>query len=208
LCNAVSSVSRTTELKPNDSECAYGGTKLESGLDADGDHELDTTEVSSSALICNGTNLAVRTIALEVGSEECPAGGSVIETGIDTDGDTELDDSEVSKRQVLCQPPQLLFETKTIKENDDTCPHGGLRVTSGHDDGQPEGIAGDGILQSGENELDKSICLAPTNVLVSGGSGSCTVTPGQRGSTAMLWSTLLGLLGIVVRRRRTLGRKN
>lgn len=209
LCNAVSSVSRTTKLKPDEKECAYGGTKLESGLDVDSDHQLDSAEVTSSALICNGTNLAVRTIALEVGSEECPAGGSVIETGIDTNGDTELGDSEISKRQVLCQPPQLLFETTTINVDDDTCPHGGLRVTSGHDDGQPDGTAGDGILQAGENELDKSICLAPTNVLVSGGSGSCTVTPGPTGSTAMLWSTALGVAAVVVRRRRrTLGRKH
>lgn len=208
LCNAIATVSRTTKLTPGANVCPYGGSRFESGLDADGDHQLDDREVSSSALVCNGTNLAIRTVELEVGSEECPAGGSVLETGIDTDGDSELGDSEVLKRQVLCQPPQLLFETTTIDAEDETCPHGGLRVTSGHDDGQPEGTAGDGLLQAGEVELDKSICLAPTDVLVSGGSGSCTVTPGHRGSTGLLWSALLGLLGVSARRRRRVLSRN
>jgi MYXO-CTERM domain-containing protein len=95
-----------------------------------------------------------------------------------------------------------LFETETIADADEDCPHGGLRVTSGHDDGQPDGTPGDGQLQDGEIELDRAVCLAPTDVLVSGGNGDCSVTPGKRGSTGLLWSVLLGALGMIVRRRR------
>jgi MYXO-CTERM domain-containing protein len=202
LCNAPAMVSRTTEVKPMSKECAYGGSRLESGVDTDGDHELDDDEVSSTALICNGTNLAVRTSVLHLGSKDCPAGGVAIESGVDTNGSGTLDASEASMRDVVCKPPQLLFETETIEDHDGGCAHGGLRVTSGYDDGKPSGVAGDGKLQPGEVALDDAICLAPTDVLVSGGSGSCTVTPGQRGSTATFGWMLLGLLGITVSRRR------
>jgi len=201
LCNGIHSLSRTSKLAPKANECPYGGNKIEGGLDIDGDGKLDDAEVKISATLCNGSNLAVRTSALEVGSADCPAGGSALESGIDTDGNAQLDDAEVQKRQVLCQPPQLLFETETLGENSEACPHGGLRVKSGHDDGQPEGEPGNGQLEAGEVELDEAVCLAPTDVLVSGGQGSCSVTPGRDGASALGWSLVLGCLGLVVRRR-------
>ena len=53
--NGISAmVVSTTE--PAGSHCANGGTKLEIGMDADGDGILIETEIASTQYVCNGAN--------------------------------------------------------------------------------------------------------------------------------------------------------
>lgn len=203
VCAGLPSLSRSSAIDPNPAQCPFGGAKLETGVDDNGDGTLDDDEVDSTQVLCGGTGLAVRTNKLDVGSEACPAGGVQVETGIDVNGNGSLDDDEVQASDALCQPPALLFETETLAEDSARCEHGGLRVFSGHDDGDPDGVPGDGQLQDGEIELDRDVCLAATDVLVNGGTGDCTVaTVGRRGHPWQAFALLLMAAVLGARRRK------
>lgn len=208
--SGATSLVLTDALEPGNEFCANGGVRVRTGIDDDhsGALEPDRNEVDTTEYVCNGTSspsIAVRTKRIYIGAMECPAGGEAIETGIDDDKDGTLDDDEVQNSEAVCEAPGLVFDTKTLGENDDACPHGGLRVAMGHDDGEPDGTAGDEKLQSGEVEFEHDICLAPTDVIVNGGSADCTVAMSERGtrSGAEAVFLLLGALWFVARRRRT-----
>lgn len=94
------------------SACANGGTKIEIGLDADGNGELRENEVDPglTQTICNGATgpqgevgpIGVDGLAALVRSvdeapgENCVTGGTRIEMGIDLDRDLSLGDEEVA----------------------------------------------------------------------------------------------------------------
>ena len=54
-CNqaAPTALSRTSS-EPAGANCPYGGTKIESGLDTDGDGRLSPSEVTSARYECSG----------------------------------------------------------------------------------------------------------------------------------------------------------
>ena len=90
---------KTSDEAPG-ANCANGGTKIEVGVDADGDGALDTTEVTSTSYVCDGEtgtgqNSLVTTTA-EPGGANCPYGGTKIETGLDANADGVLDAGEVN----------------------------------------------------------------------------------------------------------------
>jgi OmcA/MtrC family decaheme c-type cytochrome len=76
--------------------CANGGTKVEVGVDSNGNGQLDPAEVSGTSYVCNGegANSLVRTSA-EVAGTNCPFGGTRIETGLDLNHNGALDADEV-----------------------------------------------------------------------------------------------------------------
>lgn len=86
--------------EPEGVNCARGGVKVETGLDADGDGVLDPGEENAglTSYVCNGANALVRTDAEPVGSS-CPLGGTRIETGIDANRNGVLDPGEVDPAQ-------------------------------------------------------------------------------------------------------------
>jgi len=68
------------------SHCAAGGTRVESGADADGNGQLGDVEVSNTQYICNGLNggagtdgrsMLVRVRAEAIGAN-CAQGGSAV----------------------------------------------------------------------------------------------------------------------------------
>ncbi|HTL38951.1 MAG TPA: OmcA/MtrC family decaheme c-type cytochrome [Kofleriaceae bacterium] len=79
------------------SNCEYGGTKVDVGVDSDGDGTLDPTEVMHTTYVCNGagTNALVATTSEPAGTN-CPFGGTKIETGLDVNNNGELDAAEVN----------------------------------------------------------------------------------------------------------------
>jgi OmcA/MtrC family decaheme c-type cytochrome len=97
-----------TSAEPAGANCAYGGVKLEVGLDADLDGVLDPSEVraASTAYICHGagTSALVATSAEAPGSN-CPFGGTRIETGLDVDNSGRLDATEIdaAATSYVCQ---------------------------------------------------------------------------------------------------------
>jgi subtilisin-like proprotein convertase family protein len=84
--------------------CANGGTRVESGIDADSDGTLDAAEVSSTRYVCNGVDglMALVAIASEPPGANCGLGGTRLEWGIDTDSSGVLDPAEVTSTSYMC----------------------------------------------------------------------------------------------------------
>jgi hypothetical protein len=102
----------------------------------------------------------------------------------------------------VCEATLVLFETDALADKGKQCPHGGLIVRMGHDDGVPSGVAADGKLQSEEVESEKVVCLAPTDVLINGGSSSCSAMGTRTQGTSWLAMALFALSAVHFRRRR------
>jgi OmcA/MtrC family decaheme c-type cytochrome len=94
----------TTTAEPAGKNCANGGTKIEVGLDVNGNGVLDPSEVNaaSTVYVCNGgsggKNALVKTSAEPAGTN-CAAGGVKMESGLDANGNGVLDPSEVIAAQ-------------------------------------------------------------------------------------------------------------
>lgn len=76
--------------------CANGGTKVQVGVDANGNGQLDDSEVTGTSYVCNGpgTTSLVATSAEPAGAN-CPFGGTRIEEGVDSNNNGVLDAGEV-----------------------------------------------------------------------------------------------------------------
>src|SRR5688572_16638808 len=85
-----------TNDEPPGANCGYGGTRVDVGLDDDGDGILDPGEITRTAYVCNaeGTNALIET-TIEPAGTNCPFGGTKIETGNDKNNDDVLDSAEV-----------------------------------------------------------------------------------------------------------------
>jgi OmcA/MtrC family decaheme c-type cytochrome len=85
-----------TSDEPAGTNCPNGGTKVEAGVDDNGNGVLDDSEVMSTTYVCNGagTNALVKTSPEPVG-DNCAFGGTRIETGLDTNNNDTLDASEI-----------------------------------------------------------------------------------------------------------------
>ena len=100
---ARASLVATSDEAPG-ANCSDGGTKIEVGLDEDGDGVLDSSEVTSTSYVCNGGNggsggngqNSLVTTSAEPAGTNCPFGGTKIETGLDADDDGTLDPGEVN----------------------------------------------------------------------------------------------------------------
>ncbi len=65
VCNGESgstgtpSLIEVTELAPGDPSCEFGGRRIDTGLDLDGDSTLSAAEIDDSFTVCNGGNVPV-----------------------------------------------------------------------------------------------------------------------------------------------------
>jgi len=92
-----------TSIEVAGSNCAAGGAKIETGVDANANGILDQTEIVSSLTryICNGTpgvSTLIRTTSDPSGAN-CTYGGVKFETGADANANGVLDDAEVVAAQ-------------------------------------------------------------------------------------------------------------
>lgn len=91
--------------------CTWGGTKVQSAVDLNGNGELDDGGIST-AFVCNGAPGADGNdgadgknslVSVEVAGAECgAAGGLLVKSGLDLDGDGFLDEGEVQRTAALC----------------------------------------------------------------------------------------------------------
>jgi MYXO-CTERM domain-containing protein len=155
-----------------------------------------------------GHNAALRKTILEVGSTECPTGGAIIETGVDDNGNGLLNDNEVDDSQTICNGDdgeEQVFAFEPIEKGgecgDETT---GVSIRSGLDDGNGNGIAGDGILQSGEIDNERALCVEGANVTASDTSGCSAGGTGTSSGNHnnALWLLAVGAL-LLLRRRRS-----
>jgi hypothetical protein len=90
--------------------CAGGGQKIMSGLDANGNGQLDSGEVSSTGYSCNGSSgvsgaagqMSLVTVTAESNGANCAAGGRKIQSGLDTNSNSVLDGGEVQSTSYVC----------------------------------------------------------------------------------------------------------
>jgi len=91
--------------------CTAGGSRVTSGLDANGNNVLDALEVSSTAYACHGSNgssgsngiNSLVAVVAETAGTNCTAGGSKLTSGLDTNGNAILDLAEVTSTAYVCQ---------------------------------------------------------------------------------------------------------
>ncbi|MFH2010388.1 MAG: choice-of-anchor Q domain-containing protein [bacterium] len=180
--------------EPNGPNCAYGGHRLDVGDDVDFSGSLDATEVESTAYLCNdappvdGVNSLVRIDPVPVGDATCAEGGQLVLSGLDdgagggTAHDGVLHDDEVDAPPVwLCSGSDgldgsnALIRVNALPVGDASCVNGGQEILIGLDNGDGNGIAGDGALH--DDEVDE----APA-VVCYGLDGA----PGQDGASGLI----------------------
>jgi hypothetical protein len=140
---------------PVGSQCQYGGTKISSGRDTDGNAQLSPSEASATSYACNGAVFAIRTKSI-TDANVCVNGGIQVETGIDANVSGVLDNSEVSALENICNGQDghnALINLTTI-EPGPICQNGGMQVHSGPD------LNNDHILSQNEVSATKTICNA------------------------------------------------
>ena len=101
----------STSPEPAGANCANGGTKIQVGLDTNGNGVLDPSEVNQAetTYVCNGpsgpngtgTNSLVSTTSEPPGTN-CQFGGERIDTGLDKNDDGKLDASEITNTTYVC----------------------------------------------------------------------------------------------------------
>ena len=144
---AINSLVKSTSVSPG-ANCSNGGSKIESGLDDNGDNTLQASEVDITSYACNGAAGAAGssgapgfnslvTVASESPGGNCTFGGSRILTGLDNgDGgsiprDGILSPGEVDSTSYVCQglserrnlrfTDTLLNSAATDSEKDTLC---------------------------------------------------------------------------------------
>ncbi len=139
------------------SNCPKGGSKVEAGLDANGNGALDADEVDQTSYVCNGDtgagqNGLVATTPEPAGTN-CPQGGAKVEVGLDANGNGVLDPTEVNAAATtyVCNGPNGLVATSPEPAGAN-CVAGGTRVDSGVD------ANGNGVLDLPEISRTQYVC--------------------------------------------------
>ncbi|HEX7666964.1 MAG TPA: hypothetical protein VF407_20685, partial [Polyangiaceae bacterium] len=160
---------------PADATCPNGGTKLSVGNDTNGNGTLDPDEVTGTQEICNAatptTAPATLTSVTPTGPDAtCTNGGVMVKSGADTNGNGKLDDSEVTDTKEICTggSSAVLSTTTAVGQGDLNCPLGGTETQSGPDNGNGGGVAGDGVLQTGEITSTTYACASLPGFFVGG----------------------------------------
>lgn len=135
--------------------CPSGGTRLDIGIDSNGNDQLDQDEILSTFFVCNGENgtngnsgangLSTLTrTTLEPSSSNCANGGLKIELGTDDNENLTLEDEEVQYTYYVCNGTNgtdgnngsdglntiIITTSETPGAN---CPNGGLSFQVGLD---------------------------------------------------------------------------
>ncbi len=181
--------------------CPNAGSKIEVGLDANGNTTLDSDEVSSTRYVCNGTNgtngatgtagkNTLVSITAESVGDNCAAGASKIQAGLDTDGSGTLSDGEVTQTRYVCNGVngtngaagaagangKNALAILTPESPGSSCANGGTRIEVGVDSD------GSGTLTGAE--------IANTRYVCNGSTGS----KGDKGDTGAIGSKGLATL--------------
>ena len=144
--------------EPAGANCASGGTRIESGLDADGDGELAAGEVTDTQFACDGEDGQTSLIRsdAEPAGEHCGEGGTRVSSGLDDNGNGVLDDDEIDQTEYVCNglPGSGMNSLVSVLEEaaGPNCAHGGFGLRSGLD------VNGDFLLQPGEVQSTVYVC--------------------------------------------------
>jgi len=124
VCNGATGATGQNALTNVSSEaagsnCAAGGSRIQVGVDRNGDNVLDSTEVTSNSFVCNGAtgatgpagptgatgaagfNSLVK-VTPELAGANCASGGNKIQAGLDSNRDGALGSDEITSTQYTC----------------------------------------------------------------------------------------------------------
>ncbi len=148
----ISTLVSTTVESPG-TNCASGGTRIDTGADANSNGQLDADEISSTSYVCTGSTGAevIFSSTAEPAGTNCELGGLRIDAGHDDDGDDILDAEEVDWTDYVCSFDHSLTIVTDIAPSQD-CPGGGIQVDNGVD------ANGDGALTGSEIQTSRTIC--------------------------------------------------
>ncbi len=145
--------------EPAGANCLLGGTRLDVGMDQNGDGLLDAEEIESTSYVCQGGDGTDGATSLVSWSQEpaganCPEGGYRVDTGVDDSGDGVLDTGEIDSTVYLCHGADgaeslVAVTTEPMGAN---CPSGGQKVEVGLDDDA------DGVLDADEIHSTTYVC--------------------------------------------------
>lgn len=166
--------------------CADGGYAFQTGLDDNGNGQLDAAEVDSTQYLCNSTGATpVRMNKTYLGNADatCPGGYVRVGFGNDTDGNGTLSSSEQTGSIVICnQVPKITSSTAIVVADCNASPIV-VPLTTVDVDGQVASTSAE-LLSSG----------SPL-VLSTGADGSIHLEPGAHVSGAVIAVTLTDDLG-------------
>lgn len=168
LCNGAvgnNALILTSPLLPGDATCIAGGSRVESGIDANANLLLDASEVLASEKICHGVSgqSSLADVVVEPAGANCTAGGWRLMSGLDVDADGMLDPAEITRQGWVCNgiagidgangaDGYSTLTNSTPTPPDGFCPAGGFRIDSGVD------LDRDGLLAAGEIQSASHIC--------------------------------------------------
>ncbi|MDF3065023.1 MAG: Phage tail fiber protein [Polyangiaceae bacterium] len=179
---------------PAGSVCEYGGQRVEVGVDANADGEIDEGVVTDTVYVCNGGpgaagnggRIALVTTTPEPASANCANGGQRIDHGLDSNADGALQPSEVDGTRYVCERAPGTsgvgsVVVSTAEPAGANCPSGGQRLDHGRDANgngalEPSEVAGSTYACSGANGANGTSSLvnvdveAPGNNCAAGGS--------------------------------------
>jgi alpha-tubulin suppressor-like RCC1 family protein len=118
VCNGVQGDAGANALvaqfvEPPGANCVNGGTQVQSGIDLNGDGQLESNEVTSISYVCNGAPAEagapdmLTSLVTEPPSVSCPYGATEIRVGVDTNGDGVLEPREIQSTTISCAPPPV-----------------------------------------------------------------------------------------------------
>lgn len=139
--NGLSAMLAVTAESPS-LNCPNGGSRVDSGLDANRNGQLDASEITSSQYICSSSaGSAVNSLVEthdEAAGANCPSGGKRFAAGLDANGNGVLDTSEINSSGYICDGAQgseaARALTAVVPESvGPNCPSGGVKINSGSD---------------------------------------------------------------------------
>lgn len=122
-------------VEPPGSACLNGGSRIESGPDANRDGVLDPSEVVNTSFACSGAARESRVTSTPIGpGPQCTNGGFRVDAGLDSNGNGTLDPAEVTSSAFVCNglasvPFAIL--TDTLPEATANRPYGATLTAAG-----------------------------------------------------------------------------
>lgn len=93
----------TTTVEKEGANCEYGGTRVDTGKDTNGNNKLDNNEIEKTSYVCKSDDSTdLMATYPETAGANCPAGGARIDSGIDINENKQLDDNEIVNTVYIC----------------------------------------------------------------------------------------------------------
>ena len=206
-CLFINSQAQTvvrTAVETPGANCEFGGTKIESGLDANQNGVLDDAEIipGDTQYVCNGApgaegpqgpegpegpqgpaglNSLIK-ITPESAGSNCPQGGQKIESGLDSDESGTLDAIEVTSTAFVCNglPGINALVVATEEPVGPNCLNGGQKIEVGPD------TDGSGTLDPGEIVSTSYTCNGATGAQGPEGPQGPQGPPGMPGINSLI----------------------